>query len=156
MLPSKILTAVGKSLTRRAALRAAVMTEVEGTRSYAKALLRLRWSSKTSVTESNSFSYLFSAALALVAWRRAIGDVGLADVVVVVVVGVEAKPAHGRASHHPTISIPPLPPPSSPRAPGDHSGRKKKVWCESRWCEGGNGSPYLAVNSSKLSSWASE
>lgn len=31
--PSKIRTAVGKSLTRLAALRAAVMTEVEGTRS---------------------------------------------------------------------------------------------------------------------------
>lgn len=32
-IPSNILTAVGKSLTRRAALKAAVMTEVEGTRS---------------------------------------------------------------------------------------------------------------------------
>ena len=41
-LPSKIRTAVGKSLTLRAALRAAMMTEGEGTRSYAKALFRLR------------------------------------------------------------------------------------------------------------------
>jgi hypothetical protein len=32
-LPSKIRTAVGKSLTRLAALRAAMMTEGEGTRS---------------------------------------------------------------------------------------------------------------------------
>ena len=32
-VPSKIRTAVGKSLTRRAALRAAMMTEGEGTRS---------------------------------------------------------------------------------------------------------------------------
>ncbi len=33
LVPSKTRTAVGKSLTRRAALRAAVMTEGEGTRS---------------------------------------------------------------------------------------------------------------------------
>lgn len=40
--PSKILTAVGKSLTLRAALRAAAKTPTDGTRSYAKALLRFR------------------------------------------------------------------------------------------------------------------
>ena len=40
--PSKIRTAVGKSLTRRAARRAAVTTDGEGTRSYANALFRLR------------------------------------------------------------------------------------------------------------------
>lgn len=33
VVPSKILTAVGKSLTRLAALRAAMITEGEGTRS---------------------------------------------------------------------------------------------------------------------------
>lgn len=33
IVPSKILTAVGKSLTRLAALRAAMITEGEGTRS---------------------------------------------------------------------------------------------------------------------------
>ena len=33
VVPSKIRTAVGKSLTLRAALTAAVMTEVDGTRS---------------------------------------------------------------------------------------------------------------------------
>lgn len=38
--PSNILTAVGKSLTRRAALRAAMITPGEGTRSYANALFR--------------------------------------------------------------------------------------------------------------------
>ena len=41
-LPSKIRTAVGKSFTRRAALRAAVITVVDGTKSYAKELLRFR------------------------------------------------------------------------------------------------------------------
>jgi hypothetical protein len=41
-IPSKIRTAVGKSLTLRAAFNAAVRTDGEGTRSYAKALLRLR------------------------------------------------------------------------------------------------------------------
>ena len=40
--PSKTRTAVGKSLTLLAALRAAVTTEGEGTRSYAKALFRFR------------------------------------------------------------------------------------------------------------------
>lgn len=80
VLPSKIRTAVGKSLTLLAAFKAAVRTDGEGTRSYAKALLRFRclncqiipqsggrssnvsvhtWSSKTSCTWSNSFSYLF-------------------------------------------------------------------------------------------------
>lgn len=44
-LPSKILTAVGKSLTLLAAFRAAMMTLGEGTRSYAKALFKLRWTS---------------------------------------------------------------------------------------------------------------
>lgn len=38
--PSKIRTAVGKSLTLLAALRAAMMTDGEGTRSYAKALFK--------------------------------------------------------------------------------------------------------------------
>ena len=42
-VPSKIRTAVAKSFTLRAALSAASMTEGEGTRSYAKALLRLRF-----------------------------------------------------------------------------------------------------------------
>jgi hypothetical protein len=77
--PSKILTAVGKSLTLRAARRAAAKTPTDGTRSYANALLRFRchdivdvskgtgfgkglrkhtWSSNTSCTLSNSFSYL--------------------------------------------------------------------------------------------------
>ena len=42
-IPSKIRTAVGKSLTLRAAFNAAVSTDGEGTRSYAKALLRLRY-----------------------------------------------------------------------------------------------------------------
>ena len=41
-VPSNIRTAVGKSFTRLAALRAATMTEGAGTRSYAKALFRLR------------------------------------------------------------------------------------------------------------------
>jgi hypothetical protein len=41
-IPSKIRTAVGKSLTLRAAFNAAVRTDGDGTRSYAKALLRLR------------------------------------------------------------------------------------------------------------------
>jgi hypothetical protein len=45
--PSNILTAVGKSLTRLAAFRAAVMTLGEGTRSYAKALLRFRCGSQS-------------------------------------------------------------------------------------------------------------
>lgn len=43
VVPSKIRTAVGKSLTLLAALRAAVITDGEGTRSYAKALFRLRY-----------------------------------------------------------------------------------------------------------------
>lgn len=42
-IPSKILTAVGKSLTRRAAFNAAIRTDGDGTRSYAKALLRFRY-----------------------------------------------------------------------------------------------------------------
>jgi len=41
-VPSKILTAVGKSLTRRAAFRAAMQTDGEGTRSYANALFKFR------------------------------------------------------------------------------------------------------------------
>ena len=41
-LPSNIRTAVGKSLTLLAALKAAVMTEGDGTRSYANALFRFR------------------------------------------------------------------------------------------------------------------
>lgn len=49
-IPSKIRTAVGKSLTRLAAFNAAVMTEGDGTRSYAKALLRLRYMVRTAVS----------------------------------------------------------------------------------------------------------
>ena len=41
-VPSKIRTAVGKSLTLLAAFNAAVSTDGAGTRSYAKALFRLR------------------------------------------------------------------------------------------------------------------
>jgi len=40
--PSKIRTAVGKSLTLLAAFNAAVRTDGEGTRSYAKALFKFR------------------------------------------------------------------------------------------------------------------
>jgi len=39
-VPSNILTAVGKSLTRRAAFKAAMMTPGEGTKSYANALFK--------------------------------------------------------------------------------------------------------------------
>jgi hypothetical protein len=47
-IPSKIRTAVGKSLTLLAAFSAAVRTEGAGTKSYAKALLRLRcWKQTT-------------------------------------------------------------------------------------------------------------
>lgn len=50
ILPSKILTADGKSLTLLAAFSAATITDGEGTRSYAKALFRLRWSILASFT----------------------------------------------------------------------------------------------------------
>lgn len=47
-IPSKTRTAVGKSFTLLAAFSAAVRTEGEGTRSYAKELFRLRCPSKIS------------------------------------------------------------------------------------------------------------
>lgn len=51
-IPSKIRTAVGKSLTLLAAFKAAVRTEGEGTRSYAKALLRFRYNHRTIISKS--------------------------------------------------------------------------------------------------------
>ena len=64
-LPSKIRTAVGKSLTLRAALSAAMTTLGEGTRSYAKALFRLRCRDKIRclVKMSSSFLLLFFLSL---------------------------------------------------------------------------------------------
>ena len=56
IVPSNIRTAVGKSFTRRAARRAATMTDGAGTRSYAKALLRLRYSWLISSYASGDFS----------------------------------------------------------------------------------------------------
>ena len=125
-LPSNILTAVGKSLTLRAAFRAAMMTEGEGTRSYAKALLRLRCSSKTSWTWSNSFSYLQNKEKSILVKEngpmcpdRRLFFCGSLS-------GFSCKPrVHCQAHPH--------------RVPADHPFKKKL--------------PYLAVNSSKLSSW---
>jgi hypothetical protein len=57
--PSKTRTAVGKSLTLLAALRAAWRTEGEGTRSYAKALFRLRCAGGEHVSQSIGLSCVF-------------------------------------------------------------------------------------------------
>lgn len=62
LMPSKTRTAVGKSLTLLAALIAASQTEGEGTRSYAKALFRLRYCCK-SVSKSCLYIYRYTLML---------------------------------------------------------------------------------------------
>ena len=145
-VPSKTRTAEGKSLTRLAARRAAVMTEGEGTRSYAKQLLRFRWI-------CISFLLFFQVS-------RLLGHVGSDDPGTGPSLGVINVPeARKRRSPCRTLShtcykginV-------SDRAPDKLSEAQWLPNCPrvpstpARSCNPSLGAPYLAVNSSNVSS----